>query len=293
MNANNIFFNESGHLRSGLRVTIFILSFLLASFVLVIAVGAPLAMFLNNKLLAFIVPSCISAAVAVFFGWLYGKIFEKVPLSALGIELSGKTISDLSLGMLIGGATFVIAALFAYLFGGMRFEANQTSGASAIAFTLAATFLVFAVAGFSEESVFRGYPLQTLSRSGMFRVGLILTSFLFATAHNSNPGATAFSWFNTFLAGVWLAVAYYKTRNLWFPTGVHVAWNWLQSAFFGINVSGLTDLAPDPILRVVETGNDFIGGGDYGIEGGIACTFSLAVSTAAIYFLPIKKSLES
>ena len=44
------------------------------------------------------------------------------------------------------------------------------------------------------------------------------------------------------LLGAWLGVAYLKTRNLWFPFGVHLAWNWFQGSIFGISVSGANAL---------------------------------------------------
>jgi hypothetical protein len=185
-----------------------------------------------------------------------------------------------------------LAALIAAVFGNLTFQVNDSSGSSAIFLTLGVTLLIFIIAAISEETLFRGYLLQTLGRAKLFHIGVILTSFLFATAHNGNPGASLFSWINTFLAGVWLAAAYLKTRNLWFPFGVHLAWNWIQGAFFGINVSGLSELASAPILRVSETGAKFITGGDYGIEGGLACTIALIFSIALIYFTPFIKPTE-
>jgi hypothetical protein len=182
--------------------------------------------------------------------------------------------------------------LIAATFGNLTFQINDSSGNSAILLTLAVTLLIFTIAAITEETLFRGYLLQTLGRAKLFYIGAILTSFLFASAHNNNPSASVFSWINTFLAGIWLAVAYFKTRNLWFPLGVHLAWNWIQGAFLGINVSGLSELASAPILRVSETGTEFVTGGDYGIEGGIACTLALIISTAFIWFLPFLRPTE-
>ena len=48
-------------------------------------------------------------------------------------------------------------------------------------------------------------------------------------------------------------------------------WNWVQGAFLGLPVSGITELTTAPFLRVSEFGAKQITGGDYGIEGGIAC----------------------
>jgi uncharacterized protein len=296
MNPNEIFYNERGRLRSGLRFVIFWFSFYLLAVVFVVGAIGILANlpigFSQGSLLAFAVPIAISAAIAIFLGWFYGKIFEDLPFRALGLGLTKNWWKDLFFGVLIGAFSFIIAALIAYLFGGMRFEINQSAGAAAIALTLVVTLALFTIGSISEEALFRGYPLQTLGRAKHFPVGILLTSVLFAAAHNTNPGATAFSWFNTFLAGIWFCVAYLKTRNLWLAIGIHLAWNWTQGAFFGVNVSGLSEIASAPILRVAEKGNAFVGGGDYGIEGGVACTIALVISTVLIYFLPILKPTE-
>jgi len=77
---------------------------------------------------------------------------------------------------------------------------------------------------------------------------------LFASGHLGNPNASAFAWLNTFLAGVWFGVAYWKTGDLWFPFGMHLAWNWMQGAFFGIEVSGLTEITASPLLKEIDRG---------------------------------------
>ena len=295
MNSNSIFFNEFGRIKSGWRFSAFILAYFVFT-ILGISLVALLSKlpigFTPGSLLYIVVPFGIFAAVAIFLGWMFGRIFEDLPFRALGFWFTRNWLKDLTLGLIVGAVTIGVAALIAALFGNLTFAVNNSSGFSAILLTLGVTLLIFTVAAVSEEALFRGYLLQTLSRAKLFYVGAILTSFLFAMAHNNNPGASAFSWINTYLAGIWLAVAYFKTRNLWFPFGIHLAWNWVQGAFFGISVSGLSELASAPILRVSETGITFISGGDYGIEGGFACTIALIFSIGLIYFLPFLKPTE-
>jgi membrane protease YdiL (CAAX protease family) len=144
--------------------------------------------------------------------------------------------------------------------------------------------VIFAIGALSEETLFRGYLLQTFTRAKLIPVGIGLTSLLFAFAHNNNPGNNPLSWLNTLLAGVWFAAAYLKTRDLWFPLGIHLMWNWLQGPVFGINVSGIAEFSPDPILRATDAGPAWLTGGSYGIEGGVACTIALLISIAALQF---------
>jgi hypothetical protein len=123
-------------------------------------------------------------------------------------------------------------------------------------------------------------------------VAIVITSLFFASAHLANPNTSILALTNTVLAGVWFSAAYLKTRSLWLPFAAHFAWNWFQGAIFGIPVSGITRVTTAPLLVQIDSGPAWLTGGSYGIEGGIACTAALLLSTALIYFLPILKADE-
>jgi uncharacterized protein len=142
------------------------------------------------------------------------------------------------------------------------------------------------VAALAEEAMFRGYPLQTLSRARLVWLGVLLTSVPFGLVHLLNPNVVpAFTFINTVLAGVWLAVAYLRTRSLWLPLGVHWSWNWALGWFFGLPISGM-NLVSHPLLKATDAGPAWLTGGSYGIEGGLACTISLAVFTFFLWRTP-------
>jgi len=88
---------------------------------------------------------------------------------------------------------------------------------------------------------------------------------------------------NLVLAGVWFGVAYLRTRSLWLPLGIHWAWNWALGSLFGLPVSGISSIASHPLLRGTDLGPAWLTGGSYGIEGGIACTAALILSTVFIW----------
>ena len=108
----------------------------------------------------------------------------------------------------------------------------------------------------------------------------------FAFAHLSNPNVVpGVTFANTALAGIWLAAAYLRTRSLWFPLGVHWAWNWALGAFFGLPISGRT-LVSHPVFTGTDVGPAWVTGGSYGIEGGVACTVALVAFTFLIWRTP-------
>lgn len=293
MDFNTIFFNEFGRVRSGWRFVIFLLSFFTTTIVVLGAAVAVLAVlpvgFTPFSLTSFILQFGVSGGAAIFLGWLCGKTFEDLPFRALGFWLTKNWFVNLSAGLFLGALSLALAALIAYLFGGLSFSYNHSAGGTAMLLTLGSTLLIFILGAAFEEAFLRGYLLQTLSRAKLALVGTILTSFIFASMHNANPGANPLSWINTFLAGIWFAVAYFKTRDLWFPFGIHLTWNWFQGSIFGISVSGLDQLAPAPLMKATDAGPVWLTGGNYGLEGGVACTIALIVSTALIYFTPYFK----
>jgi hypothetical protein len=102
-------------------------------------------------------------------------------------------------------------------------------------------------------------------------------------AHLSNPNVIPVATFaNTALAGIWLGVAYLRTRNLWFPLGVHWAWNWALGGVFGLPISG-KNLISNPLLQGNDIGPAWLTGGAYGIEGGVACTIALVIFTLFVW----------
>ncbi len=295
MKTMEIFINEFGRLRSGWRFAVFLLSFTLLSTIFGGALQAILSRltidFEKMSLLSFIFPNFVLMVMALLVGWLCGKFIENLPFRALGCWVTSNWLKDLSLGFIFGAVSILFAAFIAFAFGGISFQINYSSESSSILTTLGASLLVFTIGAFAEEAFFRGYILQTFSRANLFWFGLVLTSVFFATVHLGNPNANLLAWFNTFLAGIWFGVAYWKTRNLWFPIGIHLAWNWFQGAVLGINVSGIKELTTAPLFQTT-TNPDFnwLTGGDYGIEGGLACTVALIFSSILIWFAPFLKA---
>ena len=132
--------------------------------------------------------------------------------------------------------------------------------------------------------MFRGYPLQTMLRALPVPIALLPSAILFASSHLANPNVVrGFTFINTVLAGIWLGIAFVRTRSLWFPLSVHWSWNFATGPLLGLPVSGGTRLHPEPLLRATEVGPAWFTGGAYGIEGGAACTIALVISTMFIW----------
>ena len=287
-----VFFNSIGRLRSGWRSALFAALFLILVIILqttangVYQILGDAAESAVTPQLAFITVSAIFLVSAVFMGWVCAKGIEDLPFRSLGWSLSKNWWRDLSLGTATGALSLLLATGVAALGGGLRFMLNDGADNGAIIKTVLLSAVVFAIAAAAEEAIFRGYPLQTFTRAKLIWIGALVSSIAFAWVHSDNDNVTVFGLINTALAGVWFVAAFLKTRNLWFPVGMHWAWNWMMAAILGLPVSGITQITPQPIFLGIDTGPTWLTGGHYGIEGGAACTIALGVSTLAIWFAP-------
>ena len=296
MDFKSIFLDRSNVLRSGWRFAVFFVAF----FVFAVGFGGIAQTLLKavnipsgqGSMSSLVVNAVFSLIPAILIGWLCGKLLEGLPFRALGAWFTQFWAKHLILGLMMGTVTIGLAVLITAAFGGLRFTLNPDRASTAIWLTLGFSFIVFAIAAAFEEALFRGYILQTFNRSGLGWLAIILTSVFFGIVHIRNPSAGSISTLNTILAGVWFGVAYLKTRDLWFVWGMHLMWNWVQGAVFGIEVSGLTDITTAPLLKEIDKGPTWLTGENYGIEGGIACTIAIIGSIAIIYFLPILKPSE-
>ena len=290
MDARKLFFDDKRHLRSGWRLCLFVVAFYICStltFILLLGGMGPVlrrpVAELANSDLVFILGHGSILISAALVGWGCGRLFEGLPFRALGCSLRPGWLKDLGIGSALGAASLLLAALLATVTRGVHFSLDQVS-TGAIGKTLAISALVFVFAAAAEEMLFRGYPLQTLTRANLPWLGVVLTSAAFASAHLGNPNIVPrLTFLNTALAGVLLAVGYLRSGSLWFPIGWHWSWNWMQGAVVGLPVSGINRIAPAPLLHAMNSGPDWLTGGAYGIEGGAACTIALLVSTAVIW----------
>ena len=292
MNISTAIFNKTGRLRSGWRAGIFFILWMVFSGTLgsiayvLLGPGTPNA---PSDIFRFAIYSAASLIPAILLGWLCGRWFEGLGFKALGASFSSGWFRHLILGLSIGGLSMAFAVVIAATFGDFSLILAPNLDVSRLLMSLAASFGVLAVAAAFEEAFFRGYPFQTLVRAGLAWPAMLLTAIFFGVVHLGNPSSGVISTVDTAIAGVLFSVAYLRSRDLWFPFGIHLMWNWMQGSVFGIEISGMTELYATSIFKEIDNGPVWLTGGDYGIEGGIASTAALILTGVFIYFAPIVK----
>ena len=217
-------------------------------------------------------------AVGLLAGWALLVRFDGRPPGALGFALTRATLPEIVTGFGIGAALLVLAALPLFGTDTVHFEADSGDAGAYLA-SLTLTLGFFALAAAFEEVWFRGYAFQALVEGIGVWPAILLSSALFSFFHADNPNVDAIALANIFLAGILLALAYLRTRSLWFATAVHAGWNWTMSSALGFPVSGLVML-DTPMYDTVETGPDWWTGGAFGPEAGIVGTAAMIAGIA-------------
>jgi hypothetical protein len=213
---------------------------------------------------------------AVLAGWGMLALVDRRRPGALGFALDPAAIKDSVAGLGIGGAMLGAAVALLAVASMARWVADDGTVPEYVA-ALATSFVFFAVAAAAEEAVFRGYAFQALVQGVGVWPAMLASSALFAYLHAGNPNVTPGALANIFLAGVMLAVAYLRTRSLWFATAVHLGWNWTMASLLDFPVSGL--VRDMPLYTARETGPDWVTGGSFGPEAGIAASLTIVLGT--------------
>jgi membrane protease YdiL (CAAX protease family) len=296
----DLFYNDAGRLRSVWRLTVFVFMACVAYAAIIIVARFVPAFFISRETYrwlldesgwGWVIQSLVIFIPAALVGWVCAYALEDLPWRSLGWALHRGWVRDTLFGALVGGAAVGVAALVGVAAGGTRVSAAGFG--AGVVWTLVVSAVIFMLGAAAEEMLFRGYALQTLMRSWPLWVALLPVSVFFALVHLANPNvAPGFTFVNTVLAGVWLGVAYWRTRSLWFPLGLHFGWNWVQGAVLGSPVSGIKEITPHPLLSFNAGGPAWVGGGAYGIEGGAACTLVLVLMTLFIWRTRLLKADE-
>ncbi len=192
--------------------------------------------------------------------YIFMKYVDKVTFINLGFSVKNKRYIDLLFGFIIGFFILFFGFSFLLIFKQISFVESNFN-LKKIVFSV----ILFTIVAFTEETLFRGYILKNLIVSFNKYIALIVSSLLFALAHGANPNISWLSFFDLFLAGIFLGISYIFTKNLWFPIALHFSWNLFQT-FFGFNVSG-QDMYSIIEFKIAE--NNLLNGGNFGFEGSI------------------------
>lgn len=286
----NIFYNSlEDNIRAGWRMGIFTL--VLTGMTFIFSMPTRWIMAHSHSIPQFVAGESVFYGALLLSTWLVVKFLERrPPFSSVGFSWNDTVIREVGQGILIGGGMMTIIFFTEYSLGMVTLtfkpltlvEFSRLFGASVFIFVMGAA---------GEELLFRGYLFQTMVEGTGKIIAVVTFALFFGYAHWRNPNVTTFSLINVGLAGVWLSIAYFKTRTLWFPIALHFSWNFLQNHIFSFPVSGI-QFEKFQLGILVQSGPAWLTGGSFGPEGGALATFMLLCSGAFIYYSPWIKASE-
>lgn len=129
-------------------------------------------------------------------------------------------------------------------------------------------FIFYFLIACGEEVIFRGILFRMIDERFNTCAALVVSALVFGFIHLVSPNSSIWSSVAISIeSGLLLGAAYKYSGTLWFPIGIHWAWNFTQGNVFGCSVSGHSE---DPsILNPVIEGHDLITGGMFGPEASV------------------------
>lgn len=226
---------------------------------------------------------------AILWAWL--RFVEKRPFWTLGYELKN-ALFQYGRGFLIGVFMFTSAVGILVLFGSVSMEhGDQTLQGFAAIGGVGLVLTGWIVQGGAEEVLIRGWVLPVIGARYKPWIGLLISSLIFALLHGFNPGLSAIALVNLALFGVFAGLYAMREGSMWGISALHSVWNWVQGNFFGFQVSG-TDANGGTLINLLETGANWLTGGEFGPEGGLAVTIVLVIAIAVTLFWKSKQMVQ-
>lgn len=209
---------------------------------------------------------------------LWWRSVERRPFRQMGLAPAG-ALRRFARGAGLGALLVVATALPQFLIepDGVRFLPGGFAATARSFLTLAPGLLAVA---WNEELACRGVLLRQLMGSLSPFGAALVSSLLFAGLHFLNPHLAPIAGLNLVLAGLMLALAALATEGLWFPAGLHFAWNLSLGGVLGLPVSGVAVVG---LLGLPARGPRWLTGGDFGPEGGLMATLILLVAIERFY----------
>lgn len=210
----------------------------------------------------------------ILAAWITLKWVDRRPPALLGLNFWSSSVRELVTGFGIGLTNFGLVFLVLLAFGWISVEGAGVTVADLNPFVFyLALHLVFAGI---EEIFNRGYIFQAFCEGVGTLPAALIMSLIFSLVHILNPDFSILAGIFLFIHGLLYTVAYLKTRSLWTPIGLHMAWNFTQGPIAGMKVSGTS--VSNSFLLTSVSGPDLLTGGSFGVEGGwLAITISTVI----------------
>ena len=215
----------------------------------------------------------INFVIFLFASWIMGRIEGRIIVD-YGLPWRGMFRGQFWQGFLLGFASITSLLVAMRVAGVLYFGGIALHGADISKWAIVYA-LVFILVALREEFRARGYGLYTLSAGIGYWPAAILSAAYFGYSHHGNSGEDLIGLFNAGAFGLLACLLLRRTGNLWMPIGLHTAFDWGETYFYGVPDSGQT--LPGHLLNSSSSGPAWLSGGTVGPEGSVLCTLLIVV----------------
>lgn len=141
----------------------------------------------------------------------------------------------------------------------------------------------------SEEMWCRGFMYERINVKYPLWVAILVNGVFFAALHLMNPGVTVLPIVDIALCGLSFSIAKWYTGSIWFPMGIHTAWNFTQNLIFGLPNSGLVSEASVFGLDAASARDSAVYNVAFGVEGAIPAVIADCLLGVICLILAAKK----
>lgn len=203
--------------------------------------------------------------------------------SQYGVPREGAFGRTFFAGLVLGLAVVSVEMLCMHLLGGFSYGTIALAPASILKYALIWAFIFFLV-GLSEEFLYRGYTLFTLSTGIGFWPAAVFLSLLFGAAHLTNSGEDWIGALSVVEFALFACFTLRRTGNLWFAIGFHAAGDFAESFLYSVPDSGL--MVTGHLLNSrIASGPHWLTGGSVGPEGSIFDFLFIAAAALLVALL--------
>ena len=221
----------------------------------------------------FLIREVADFLILVFVSWIMGRI-EHRTIADYGLPWRKMFRAQFWQGVGLGFAA-ITALLVAMRLAGVFYFGTIALHGSDIWKWATVYALVFILVALREEFRARGYGLYTLTDGiGVWPAAIVWSTF-FGYSHHANSGEDWIGLFNAGLFGLLACFLLRRTGNLWMPIGLHTAFDWGETYFYGVANSG--QALPGHLLNSHSAGPGWLSGGTVGPEGSVLCTLLVII----------------
>lgn len=210
--------------------------------------------------------------------YVFCSFVEHRSIWSLGLRTHRKSVLNFVLGIFIGLLLITTVFLLEISLGLIRIEMNSKIEISYLVYGL----LISLSVAFMEELIFRGYLFQNALLSLNENQAILISSIVFGLMHVFNPNVNFLAIVAISIIGTLLALCYLKTQELYFPIGLHFAWNFFEGYIYGLPISGEK---VEGVLVTTIKGAAWLTGGEFGPEGGLIGLIVPFIVTLVAFFL--------